>query len=170
MSTHRIAVIPGDGIGTEVVPEGLRVLDAAAAKFGIGLALRSLRFRELRLLPEARQNDAGQLEGADRRPRRDLLRSRRLAGQGPRSHFLMGLAAAVPPRVRSIRQPAPRAADARASRALSPIASPATSTSTWCARTPRANTRRSAARCFPARSAKWCSRRPSSRASAWIAS
>ena len=30
--THRIAVIPGDGIGTEVVPEGLRVLDAAAAR------------------------------------------------------------------------------------------------------------------------------------------
>ncbi|MDF2825843.1 MAG: Isocitrate/isopropylmalate dehydrogenase, partial [Mycobacterium sp.] len=24
--THRIAVIPGDGIGTEVMPEGLRVL------------------------------------------------------------------------------------------------------------------------------------------------
>ncbi|HEV2198967.1 MAG TPA: tartrate dehydrogenase [Bryobacteraceae bacterium] len=38
MAKHRIAVIPGDGIGTEVVPEGLRVLDAAAAKFGIGLA------------------------------------------------------------------------------------------------------------------------------------
>ncbi len=37
MSKHRIAVIPGDGIGTEVVPEGLRVLDAAAARFGIGL-------------------------------------------------------------------------------------------------------------------------------------
>ena len=37
MSKHRIAVIPGDGIGTEVVPEGLRVLDAAAAKFGIDL-------------------------------------------------------------------------------------------------------------------------------------
>ena len=37
MARHRIAVIPGDGIGTEVVPEGLRVLDAAAAKFGIGL-------------------------------------------------------------------------------------------------------------------------------------
>ncbi len=32
---HRIAVIPGDGIGKEVVPEGLRVLDVAAAKFGI---------------------------------------------------------------------------------------------------------------------------------------
>ena len=35
--THKIAVIPGDGIGTEVMPEGLRVLEAAAAKFGIGL-------------------------------------------------------------------------------------------------------------------------------------
>src|SRR6187551_2534810 len=37
MKTHRIAVIPGDGIGKEVVPEGLRVLEAAAARFGIGL-------------------------------------------------------------------------------------------------------------------------------------
>ena len=37
MAKHRIAVIPGDGIGKEVVPEGLRVLDAAARKFGIDL-------------------------------------------------------------------------------------------------------------------------------------
>ncbi|HZW13233.1 MAG TPA: tartrate dehydrogenase [Noviherbaspirillum sp.] len=37
MTTHRIAVIAGDGIGKEVVPEGLRVLDAAASKFGIDL-------------------------------------------------------------------------------------------------------------------------------------
>jgi len=34
---QRIAVIPGDGIGKEVVPEGLRVLDAAATKFNIAL-------------------------------------------------------------------------------------------------------------------------------------
>ncbi len=34
---HRIAVIAGDGIGPEVMPEGLRVLDAAARKFGIDL-------------------------------------------------------------------------------------------------------------------------------------
>ncbi len=33
--THTIAVIPGDGIGKEVVPEGLRVLDAAATKFNL---------------------------------------------------------------------------------------------------------------------------------------
>ncbi len=30
-----IAVIPGDGIGKEVVPEGLRVLEAAASKYGL---------------------------------------------------------------------------------------------------------------------------------------
>jgi tartrate dehydrogenase/decarboxylase/D-malate dehydrogenase len=37
--THRIAVIPGDGIGKETVPEGLRVLDAAARRFGFALKL-----------------------------------------------------------------------------------------------------------------------------------
>ncbi len=35
-SKHRIAVMPGDGIGKEVVPEGLRVLEAVARKFPIG--------------------------------------------------------------------------------------------------------------------------------------
>ena len=35
---HRIAVIPGDGIGREVVPEGQRVLEAAARRFGFELA------------------------------------------------------------------------------------------------------------------------------------
>ncbi len=33
----RIAVIPGDGIGKEVMPEGLRVLEAAAARFSLDL-------------------------------------------------------------------------------------------------------------------------------------
>jgi len=37
MKTYRIAVIPGDGIGKEVVPEGIKVLEAAAAKYGFGL-------------------------------------------------------------------------------------------------------------------------------------
>ncbi len=35
--THRIAVIPGDGIGKETVPESLRVLDAAARRFNFSL-------------------------------------------------------------------------------------------------------------------------------------
>jgi tartrate dehydrogenase/decarboxylase/D-malate dehydrogenase len=38
MNTYKIAVIPGDGIGKEVVPEGLRVLDAAARRFDLKLA------------------------------------------------------------------------------------------------------------------------------------
>jgi tartrate dehydrogenase/decarboxylase / D-malate dehydrogenase len=35
--TYKIAVIPGDGIGKEVMPEGIRVMDVAAKKFGIEL-------------------------------------------------------------------------------------------------------------------------------------
>src|SRR6202167_4825146 len=35
MKTYKIAVIPGDGIGKEVVPEGLRVLEAAGRQFGL---------------------------------------------------------------------------------------------------------------------------------------
>ena len=38
MAAHRIAVMPGDGIGKETVPEGLKVLEAAAKRFGIALA------------------------------------------------------------------------------------------------------------------------------------
>lgn len=35
MKTYRIAAIPGDGIGREVMPEGMRVLEAAGRKYGI---------------------------------------------------------------------------------------------------------------------------------------
>ncbi len=37
MGTKRIAVIAGDGIGKEVMPEGLRVMQTAASRFGIDL-------------------------------------------------------------------------------------------------------------------------------------
>ncbi len=36
--TYKIAAIAGDGIGKEVMPEGLRVLDAVSRRFGIHLA------------------------------------------------------------------------------------------------------------------------------------
>ena len=36
MAHHRIAVIPGDGIGNEVMPEAMRVLEVAGRRFGIG--------------------------------------------------------------------------------------------------------------------------------------
>ena len=35
--TFKIAAIPGDGIGKEVLPEGLKVLEAAARRFGLDL-------------------------------------------------------------------------------------------------------------------------------------
>ncbi len=35
MTKYRIAVIPGDGIGKEVVPEGIQVLEAVGGKFGL---------------------------------------------------------------------------------------------------------------------------------------
>ncbi|GAA1935981.1 tartrate dehydrogenase [Microbacterium aoyamense] len=41
---HRIAVIPGDGIGKEVVPAGLQVLDAAAARFDVPLEYEHFDF------------------------------------------------------------------------------------------------------------------------------
>jgi tartrate dehydrogenase/decarboxylase/D-malate dehydrogenase len=42
MKTHKIAVIAGDGIGNEVMPEGLRVLRAAAKKFGLALEFTTM--------------------------------------------------------------------------------------------------------------------------------
>ncbi|WP_180127324.1 tartrate dehydrogenase [Rhodoferax sp. BLA1] len=44
MAQHKIAVIAGDGIGQEVMPEGLRVLEAAADKFGIQLQMDHFDF------------------------------------------------------------------------------------------------------------------------------
>jgi tartrate dehydrogenase/decarboxylase/D-malate dehydrogenase len=41
MATSRIAVIEGDGIGKEVVPEGVRVVEAAARREGVDIAFES---------------------------------------------------------------------------------------------------------------------------------
>ncbi len=44
-SNHmKIAVIPGDGIGKEVVPEGLRVLEAAASRYGLNFSFDEFDF------------------------------------------------------------------------------------------------------------------------------
>ena len=42
MKAYRIASIPGDGIGHEVVAEGVRVVAAAARRFGFGCAFEEL--------------------------------------------------------------------------------------------------------------------------------
>jgi tartrate dehydrogenase/decarboxylase/D-malate dehydrogenase len=63
---HRIAVIPGDGIGKEVMPEGVRALEAAARAFGFELRLDWFDFascdyyeRHGRMLPEDWQQQIG---------------------------------------------------------------------------------------------------------------
>jgi tartrate dehydrogenase/decarboxylase/D-malate dehydrogenase len=42
--TYRVAVIAGDGIGREVVPEGLRALEAAASKYNFEVKLDTFDF------------------------------------------------------------------------------------------------------------------------------
>src|SRR2546427_11883299 len=70
MKSYRIAVIPGDGIGKEVVPEGLRVLEAAGRKFAIEFEWEEFpwsceyRLKHGRMMPEdglqaIRKHDAG---------------------------------------------------------------------------------------------------------------
>jgi tartrate dehydrogenase/decarboxylase/D-malate dehydrogenase len=56
---YRVAVIPGDGIGKEVMPEGVRVLEAAAKRFGFEIRQDWFDFssydyyaRHGRMLPE----------------------------------------------------------------------------------------------------------------------
>lgn len=66
---YRIAVIPGDGIGREVVPEGLRVLEAVASRYGFAFEFDHFDFascdyyiRHGRMMPE---NWKEQLTGQD---------------------------------------------------------------------------------------------------------
>jgi tartrate dehydrogenase/decarboxylase / D-malate dehydrogenase len=63
---YRIAIIPGDGIGREVMPEGVRVLEAAAKRFGFGLHQDWFDFSSYdyyakhgRMLPEDWQEQIG---------------------------------------------------------------------------------------------------------------
>ncbi len=42
MNTYRVAVVPGDGTGPEVIAEALKVLKTAASRFGFGLDLGEL--------------------------------------------------------------------------------------------------------------------------------
>lgn len=44
MKTMRIAAIPGDGIGKEVLPEGIRVLQAAAERWGFDLSFEQMEW------------------------------------------------------------------------------------------------------------------------------
>ena len=68
---YKIAAIPGDGIGREVVPEGLRAIEAAGRRFGFSAAFAEFRL-ELRSVSEDRANDARGWAGAASPVRRDF--------------------------------------------------------------------------------------------------
>ncbi|OBX37759.1 tartrate dehydrogenase/decarboxylase [Halomonas elongata] len=156
--THRIAIIPGDGIGTEVTPEGQRALEAAARRFDIALDFETFDFASCdyylehgRMLPEDWRHTLGEFDalffGAVGWPEKvpdhvslwgSLLQFRREFDQ----YVNLRPAGCCP-----------------ASRARWPAVSPATSTSTWCARTPRGNIPASAVPCSRAPTAKWSSRK-----------
>jgi len=67
--THRIAVIPGDGIGREVMPEALRVLDAIAQRFGLTFEFQHIEWANCAYFEKAGQmmpdDWKSQLAGAD---------------------------------------------------------------------------------------------------------
>lgn len=68
MKTYKIALIPGDGIGPEVINEGLKVLDAAAKKFGFKLDKTHFDFggeRYLRSKQTLTEADIAQLRKFD---------------------------------------------------------------------------------------------------------
>ena len=169
MKKFRIAVIPGDGIGKEVMPEGLRVLEAAGRKFGIASQFDEFDWscdyyqKHGRMMPD---------DGLDqlRKSRRDLLRRGRLAGDGARPRLAVGFADPLPPRVRPVREPAPGAADAGVPL---PAGGPQAGRHRFLrrAREHRGRVlRRSAGACTQAPSASSSRSRRCSRARAWIAS
>lgn len=61
MNTYRIAVVPGDGTGPEVVAESIKVLDAASARFGFDLKMNHLNLGGERYLTEGHILDDGDL-------------------------------------------------------------------------------------------------------------
>ena len=108
-SRFRIAVLPGDGIGHEVIPACLDVLNAAAARFGAfgldydirpagaesyrdtGQAMPAETAKAVRRadaillgamgLPSVRRPDGTEISAPDRPPRRSRALCRRPAGQ-----------------------------------------------------------------------------------------
>jgi len=60
--TYEIALIPGDGIGPEVVREGVRVLKALSGRYGFGLKLTEFDYSCARFQKEGRMMPADGIE------------------------------------------------------------------------------------------------------------
>jgi 3-isopropylmalate dehydrogenase len=68
MKSYKIAVIPGDGTGPEVVAEGIKVLEAAAGRFGFRLEFSTFDFggeRYLRTGETLPEGAVSELKGFD---------------------------------------------------------------------------------------------------------
>ncbi|MBV9508484.1 MAG: tartrate dehydrogenase [Acidobacteriia bacterium] len=62
MKTFTIAVIPGDGVGAEVVPEGKRVLEAAAKRHNVSFAFQDFDWGAAHFLRWGRMMPAGAID------------------------------------------------------------------------------------------------------------
>ena len=140
----KIAVIPGDGIGQEVVPGGDQVLDRLAE---LSDGRFSFAYEEFPWGCQYYQQTGRMIDEAALQTlqavRRDLLRGGRLAGRA-RPYQPVGPAAGDLPGLRPVRQhpPGPAAAGRREPAAERDAAR--RSTGSWCARTARASTPASA--------------------------
>ena len=110
---HRIAVIPGDGTGPEVVREGLKVLEAAAQATGFKYETTTVRLRR-RALPAHRRDAAGQRRRRAAQVRRHLLGA--IGHPDVKPGILeKGILLRTPLRAGPVHQPAPGQALRRAS-------------------------------------------------------
>ena len=108
---YRVAVIAGDGIGREVVPEGIAALEAAARRYGFGFEWREFDWscetyaKTGRMMPE---------DGLDQlRPDRCGVSRRGRLSRGARPRLAVGPADPAAPQLSAIHQPAPGAAVGR---------------------------------------------------------
>lgn len=157
-SKYKIAVIPGDGIGKEVMPEGVRVLDVVARQHDLELQWDWFDFASAdyylahgKMMPD---NWFELLKGYDA------------------IYFgAVGWPDVVPDHVSlwasllQFRREFDQYVNLRPCRLMPgvtrrwPTASRATSTSGWCGKTPRASIPASAGGCSPAPSARSCCRK-----------
>ena len=142
MSTCRVAVIAGDGIGQEVIPAGIAAIDAAARDTDFTLTFTEFPWGCEYYLA-ARPDDGRRRLRAAGGVRRDLPRRDRRARRAG-STSPCGTDPADPPALRSVREPAADAAAAGLTLAAREPRRRPTSTWSASARTRRASTPASA--------------------------
>ncbi len=95
MKTMRIAAIPGDGIGREVLPEGIRVLQAAAERWGFALSFEQMEWASCeyyshhgKMMPDDWHEQLSRFDAI-------YFWCRRLAGHRSGPYFVVGFAAEI---------------------------------------------------------------------------